>query len=195
MPVLAKETYLFPKTLLESPDFSAAESSTPDSSAADTQWMVVYTKPRQEKSLARDLLRQTIPFYLPLVKKTLQYGRRRIVSFAPLFDGYVFMLGSEKQRMLTLATNRVLRILPVNDGRQLLTDLCQIERLIQANVPLTAESRLRAGMNVRVRSGLLAGVEGIVLRRRGETRLLVSINFLQQGASVEIEDSRLELLD
>ena len=61
--------------------------------------MVVYTKPRQEKSLARDFLRQTIPFYLPLVKKTLQYGRRRIASFAPLFDGYLFMLGSEKQRL------------------------------------------------------------------------------------------------
>ncbi len=77
MPVLAKEKCLFPETLLESPG----------SSAIDTQWMVVYTKPRQEKSLARDLLRQAIPFYLPLVKKTLQYSRRRMVSFAPLFDG------------------------------------------------------------------------------------------------------------
>ena len=157
--------------------------------------MVIYTKPRQEKSLARDLLRQEIPFYLPLVKKTLQYGRRRMASFAPLFDGYLFMLGSEKQRTLSLATNRVFRILPVNDGQRLIADLRQIERLIQANVPLTVESRLQAGRNVRVRSGPLAGVEGVVLRRRGETRLLVSVNFLQQGASVEIEDFRLEPLD
>ncbi len=62
-----------------------------------------------------------------------------------------------------------------------MNDLRQVERLIEANVPLTAESRLQAGMNVRVRSGPFAGVEGVVLRRRGETRLLVSINFLQQG--------------
>ncbi len=185
MPVLAKEKCLFPETLLESPG----------SSAIDTQWMVVYTKPRQEKSLARDLLRQAIPFYLPLVKKTLQYSRRRMVSFAPLFDGYLFMLGSEKQRSLSLATNRVLRILPVNDGLRLLADLRQIERLIQANVPLTVESRLQAGRNVRVRNGPFAGLEGVVLRRRGETRLLVSVNFLQQGASVEIDDFRLEPLD
>lgn len=157
--------------------------------------MVVYTKPRQEKSLARDLLRQTIPFYLPLVKKTLQYGRRRMASFAPLFDGYLFMLGSEKQRTLSLATNRVLRVLPVNDGPQMVADLRQIERLIQANVPLTVESRLQPGRNVRVRSGPFAGVEGVVLRRRGETRLLVNVNFLQQGASVEIDDFRLEPLD
>ncbi len=185
MPILAKETCLFPETLLESPD----------SLAAGSEWMVLYTKPRQEKSLARDLLRQAIPFYLPLVKKTLRYGRRQVTSFAPLFDGYVFMLGSEKQRTISLATNRILRILRVNDCRCLVADLRQIERLIQANVPLTVESRLQPGRNVRVRSGLLAGVEGVVLRRRGETRLLVSVNFLQQGASVEIEDFCLEPLD
>jgi len=185
MPVLAKETCLFPETLLESFD----------ASAADSRWMVVYTKPRQEKSLARELLRQTTPFYLPLVKKTLQYGRRRIASFAPLFDGYLFMLGSEKQRTLALTTNRVLRVLPVNEGQQLVADLRQIKRLIDSNAPLTVESRLQAGRFVRVRSGPFVGVEGVVLRRRGETRLLVSVNFLQQGASVEIDDFCLEPLD
>jgi transcriptional antiterminator RfaH len=183
MPVLAKEISCFPEKLL------AADY------AGDDQWMVVYTKPRQEKSLSRDLLRHTIPFYLPLVKKTLQYGRRRMTSFAPLFDGYLFMLASEKQRTISLTTNRVLRVLPVNDAPRLVSDLRQLERLIAANVPLTVESRLHAGMRVRVRNGLMAGLEGVVLRRRGETRLLVSVNFLQQGASVEIDDFCLEPLD
>ena len=185
MPVLTKETCLFPETLLESYD----------SIAVDSQWMVLYTKPRQEKSLARDLLRRMVPFYLPLVKKTLRYGPRRMSSFAPLFDGYLFMLGDEHQRTMSLATNRVVRILPVTDGVRLISDLCQIERLIQANVPLTIESRLQAGRKVRVRNGSFAGVEGVVLQRRGKTRLLVSVNFLQQGASVEIEDFCLEPLD
>ena len=154
MPILARETCLFPETLLESPDPTEEGS----------QWMVIYTKPRQEKSLARDLLRQSIPYYLPLVKKTLRYGRRRLQSFAPLFDGYLFVRGSEKHRTISLATNRVLRVLPVSDRHRLIADLRQIERLIQSNVPLTAESRLQAGRNVRVREGLLAGVEGVVLR-------------------------------
>ena len=94
MPVLAKETSLFPETLLESADCPRV----------DSQWMVVYTKPRQEKSLARDLLRQTAPFYLPLVKKTLQYGRRRMTSFAPLFDGY--SIGSNDFTQLCLGVDR-----------------------------------------------------------------------------------------
>ena len=84
----------------------------------------------------------------------------RSTSFAPLFDGYLFIFGSEKHRTLSLATNRVLRILPVNDGPRLVADLRQIERLIQANVPLTVESRLQAGRNVQVRNGPLRASKG-----------------------------------
>ena len=185
MPILAKEPSLYPETLLESPDFPQP----------DGHWMVLYTKPRQEKALARDLLSRTIPFYLPLVKKNLQYGRRRVESFMPLFGGYVFLHGTERERVASLTTNRILRILPVADEERFLNDLRQTQRLIAANVPLTVESRLHAGMRVRVKSGPFAGIEGTVLRRRGEIRLLVSVNFLQQGASVEIEDFRMEPLD
>jgi transcription antitermination factor NusG len=94
-----------------------------------------------------------------------------------------------------LTTNRISRILPVDDADQLVHDLRQIRQLIAANVPLTVESRLRPGQRVRVRQGAFAGVEGIVMKRRGEMRLLVSITFLQQGASVEIDDFLLEPLD
>ena len=185
MPVLAKETCLFPETLLESPD----------SPGLDSQWMVIYTKPRQEKSLARDLLRQTIPFYLPLVRKTNVARGRRRTSLVPLFAGYVFLYGSEEERVRTLTTNRISRVLPVNDPDQLLFDLRQLRQLIVANAPLTVESRLAPGERVRVRQGAFAGLEGTVLKRRGETRLLVSINFLQQGASVEIDDFMLDPLE
>ena len=181
MPVLTKETSVFPETLFDSFE----------SPSADNQWMVLYTKPRQEKSVARDLLRREVPFYLPLVKKTLQYGRRRISSYAPLFDGYVFILGSEAQRVFSLMTNRVLRVLPAIDGGQLFADLRQIEQLIRANVPLTIESRLQAGMTVQSQRSL-AGVEGTILCGRRDPALGTLIS-CKRGA-VEIEDFLLERL-
>ena len=97
--------------------------------------------------------------------------------------------------MRTLATNRISRVLPVENGEQLLFDLRQLRQLIAAGAPLTIESRLAPGRRVRVRQGAFAGLEGIVMKRRGETRLLVSVNFLQQGASVEIDDFLLEPLE
>ena len=89
MPILGKEKSLFPDSLLEGPCHSK-----------ENQWMVLYTKPRQEKSLARELLRRSVPFYLPLVKKNLQYGRRRVTSFAPLFGGLcLHVQGSKSERV------------------------------------------------------------------------------------------------
>ena len=66
---------------------------------------------------------------------------------------------------------------------------------VLSDAPLTVERRLVPGNRVRVRHGPLAGIEGVVLTRRGNTQLLVAVNFLQQGASVEIDDYVLEPID
>jgi transcriptional antiterminator RfaH len=158
-------------------------------------WFVIHTKARQEKAIARELFAFQIPFYLPLVKKTtLMRGRRRS-SFFPLFSGYVFLLATEEERVRSLTTNRISNLLPVKEPEQLVCDLRQVFQLIAANVPLTVESRMMPGQRVRIRNGAFAGIEGVVLKRRGETRLLVSIDFLQQGASFEIEDFLLDPIE
>lgn len=182
MPILSEEPNLYPETLL---DELADESS-------DRQWWVLYTKARQEKAVSRDLLGCQIPFYLPLVKRTSVSHGRRISSFNPLFAGYVFMFGSEKERVRSLTTNRISRVLSVDDPNLLAHDLRQFRQLIASDAPLTVESRLVPGNRVRVRHGAFAGLEGTVLKRRGRTRLLVCVNFLQQGASVEVDDFLLE---
>jgi transcription antitermination factor NusG len=105
------------------------------------------------------------------------------------------LYATEQQRITCLTTNRVSRVLPIDDPQRLVFDLRQLRRLIASDAPLTVESRLEAGNRVRVRQGPFMGLEGVVLTRRGSTRLLVSINFLQQGASVEIDDFLLEAID
>jgi transcriptional antiterminator RfaH len=59
---------------------------------------------------------------------------------------------------------------------------------------MTVESQLAPGRRVRIRHGALAGLEGTVLKRRDETRLVVSVDFIQQGASIQIDDSQLEAI-
>ncbi|MEN6458601.1 MAG: transcription termination/antitermination NusG family protein [Thermoguttaceae bacterium] len=185
MPILKEEPNIYPETLLDAPLVGPSPR----------RWLAVYTKARQEKSLARELLKHRVPFYLPLVKQTSVSRGRRRTSLTPLFGGYIFLFGSEEERLRTLTTNRVSRVLSVEDAEQFVFDLRQLRQLIAAGAPLTVESRLEPGRHVRVRHGAFAGLEGTVLKRRAETRLLVSINFLQQGASVEIDDFFLEPLE
>jgi transcriptional antiterminator RfaH len=185
MPILKEEPSLYPETLLDAPP----------SEGSPRRWLALYTKSRQEKSLARELLKHCIAFYLPLVRKTSVSRGRKRTSLVPLFGGYVFLYGSEEERVRGLATGRISRVLEVKDEEQLVFDLRQLRQLIISDAPLTVESRLSAGQRVRVRQGAFAELEGTVLKRRGRTRLLVSINFLQRGASVEIDDFLLEPLD
>ena len=182
MPILPAETSIFPDNLLE--DFTAGTS--------ERSWLVVHSKARQEKALARHLLALEIPFYLPLIAKNYLIRERRVQSYIPLFSGYVFLYGTERERFESLTTNRISHVLPVSDEEQLCCDLRAVQQLIETDAPLTVESRLQPGQPVRVIAGAMAGLEGTVVSRRGKTRLIVSVNFLQQGVSFEVDDFLLE---
>ena len=180
--MVTQQASLYPADLFE----IAAEQ------ALDRVWWAVYTKSRQEKVFSQYLLANQIPHYLPLVQKIYVSCGRKFTTRVPLFSGYVFMLGSEQERICSLTSNRVSRILPVHDPICLRAELEQLFRLISSGAPLTVEQRLAPGNRVRVRHGALAGTEGTVLVRRGKTRLIVAVTFLQQGASVEVDDFNLE---
>jgi hypothetical protein len=114
----------------------------------------------------------------------------------PLFSSYVFLFADRDERIVALESNRVARTIEVPESLQggFRGDLEHIQRLIESGVPITIESRIQPGQLVRVKSGRLAGLEGVVTKRRGGSRLLVAVNYLQQGASVEIEDFLLEII-
>jgi transcription antitermination factor NusG len=186
MPILPRQRDLFPADLLEAEGPVCAVPGT---------WVAFYTLSRREKDLMRKLEAVGIPFYAPLIRRRLRSpGGRTRDSHVPLFSGYVFSRVDDDQRRAALATNTVARWLPITDEAALLADLRGIKQLIDADCPLTPEARIEPGQIVRVRSGALRGLEGTVIRRHGEQRLVVAVRFLNQGASVELEDIDLERL-
>jgi transcription antitermination factor NusG len=186
MPILEQEVCVYPDDLLSESPVELADTS------LDRRWWTVYTKSRQEKALARHLIGHQVPFYLPLIPKDNIIRNRRVRSHVPLFSGYVFLFGSDEERVTTLTTNRVSRILPVPNEDQLRRELANIRVLIDSDAPLAIERRLATGDPVRIKTGSLQGLEGIVVKRHGKTRLLVAVTYLQQGVSVEIDDCALE---
>ncbi|GIW94957.1 MAG: antitermination factor NusG [Pirellulaceae bacterium] len=186
MPILAKEIDCYPEDLFEWQNLGCE---------TDRIWWALYTMARHEKELMRKLVPLGIPFYGPVIpKRTRSPGGRVRESHVPLFPGYVFIYGDHSQRYDALTTNCVSRYLPVADGVQLTEQLRQFRRLIEMGVPLTPEERLQPGDLVRVRRGRLAGIEGVVVRREGRTRLLVAVDFLRRGATLVLEDCDFEVI-
>ena len=182
MPILLKEPNQYPL------DYAT------ELEVDDRIWRAVYTSPRQEKALARDLFAMKIPFFLPLVRKDRVSKGRRLTSYLPVFDNYLFLCGTEEERVKTLTTNRISRMLPVGDQDRFCSELVQLKQLIEMDAPLTAERILKKGRSVRVKSGAFRGLEGVVIRRRGRDHLLVALTCLQQGVSVELDDVMLEAI-
>ena len=159
------------------------------------QWWVLHTKARNEKALAADLSKLHVGCFLPLIHYKRTYAGRIHSVDIQLFPGYVFLCGSEEDRQLALRTNRIASVLTVADQDRLRTDLRQICRIIQSDVPMDLYPRLRKGARCRVTAGTLAGLEGVVLRRRGLWRVYVAVEFLGQSAELEIDPNSLEVLE
>jgi len=186
MPFLPPETNCFPEALFDENNSSLR---------LDRQWWVLHTKPRQEKSLARQLLQSKVPFYLPLIEHRSLIRGRVMKSLVPLFPGYLFLLARRDERVTALTTNRVVHSLEVTDQSMLWVDLAQIHRLIGTGAPITPEERLEPGALVEITSGLLAGLKGRILRAANGHRFVVQVNFIQRGASILIDDFNLTAIN
>jgi transcriptional antiterminator RfaH len=184
MPFLQHEPSAFPDDLFSSEQLAIDPQSS---------WWCFTTHPRAEKAVARRLYAQRVPFFCPTIIKRFRSPSGRLrQSYVPLFPGYLFVAGDESHRLAALQTNKLSRCQLVVDREQLVHDLRAIHRAIELGVPLTPESRIVAGDQIRVRSGPFAGYEGHVLRREGKSRLLLAIKFIEQGVSMEIDEALLE---
>jgi transcription antitermination factor NusG len=111
----------------------------------------------------------------------------------PLFPGYVFVRVSLSERIRVLEHPSVLRLVtfggrpaPLPDG--------EIQRLRAALELGKAEPFpfLTPGRRVRVKSGPLAGLEGMILRRKGRMRLVVSVEAIHRSIIFDLDAPDLE---
>ena len=185
MPILAKEPDIFPNALLDE------ETPCP----VGELWYAIHTISRREKDLMRRLRSMRIAHYSPLAEKRKRSPSGRIrKSYLPLFRGYVFVRGSEEDRYNTVATGCVSNCLNVTDAAELVVDLQRIRLLTTAGADIRAEPRPLTGRRVVVISGPMTGVQGTISRTHSQHRLTVVVKFMQQGASVTVDEADIKLL-
>jgi len=94
-----------------------------------------------------------------------------------------------------LKTNRVAHLIEVSNQQKLLDELVQVNQALRTGAPLTPHKYIKAGQRCRVIAGPLIGLEGIVVRTKNATRLVLQIDMHGQAASVEIDVDTMEVLD
>ncbi len=158
----------------------------------DTErWFAIHTYARHEKVVAQAVREQGIASFLPLVKQVRQWSDRRKVVELPLFGCYVFVkiAPTNDQRIRVLKVNGVLGFVGTH-GMGISIPQAQIEAvriLVEEQLPVSSHPFLKIGERVRIRSGALAGVEGILVARSGERTLVISLDAIQRSLSVSVQ--------
>ena len=159
------------------------------SSAGQVEWNAVYTRHQHEKLVAESLVGNGFEVFLPTYNVIRQWTDRKKQLSLPLFPCYVFLRSNFERRLRVLTTPGV-HFLVMFAGRPApIPDLEMdaIRKAVESTLRVEPHPFLRCGDWVRVTSGPLADVEGILVRKKGSYRLVLSAELLGKSIAVEID--------
>ncbi|WP_188758128.1 UpxY family transcription antiterminator [Edaphobacter acidisoli] len=161
-----------------------------------TRWYAVYTRPRHEKAVADGLRSKSIEVFLPTVVTESRWKDRIVRIESPLFPGYVFTRIHLGERGKVLRVFGVVRMLSSHGAPASIDDaeLESVRLCVEHGVRLEVGPFLKVGQRVRVRAGLLEGVEGVIARRKDSRSLIVPVSLIHQSVAVEVDAGLLEPL-
>jgi transcription antitermination factor NusG len=160
----------------------------------ETRWYAAQTSANHEKKVAEQLSVRAVEHFLPLYSSRRQWKDRRMTLELPLFPGYVFVHLALRDRLRAVQVPGLAKLVGFGGVPTPLSN-AEIEGL-RSGLP----SRIRAepcaflttGRKVRVKHGPMMGLQGILVRRKGHTRLVVSVELIQRAVAVEIDETDLE---
>lgn len=155
------------------------------------QWYAVQTLGRQEKHAAQRLADRGLDVYLPLVTEVRRWSDRRKRMEVPLFPGYVFVYTQVKEevRLMVLRTSGATGFVcsqghpvPIPD-----VEIENIEKLLSLSTPLHPHVFLSAGKRMRIRGGVLDGIEGILVGAKSDCSLVLSVELIQRSIAIHLK--------
>jgi len=176
-------------------DATEVQSSTETYDNDGHEWMVLCTRSRQEKVVARYLSGRQFEYYLPLIDRVSWIRGRKSISRVPLFPGYVFLCGAAQHWYAAVDTRRVSHVLQVKDQDLFRRELHHVQLAMERKVDLELYPFAVVGRHCRVTKGPLAGLEGIIARRDRKDRLVLHVDVLGRGAALEIDLDTVEPID
>jgi transcription antitermination factor NusG len=154
------------------------------------KWFALYTTSRHEKRVALHLSQRQIECYLPLYRAARRWSDGSKVTLdLPLFPGYLFIRIPRGERSRVLSVPGALAVVGGTGGEPASLPDATVEALRSGLKSRRAQPHrlMTAGQRVRIRSGALAGFEGIVVRSKNGYRVVLTLEHIMQSYSVEVD--------
>ncbi len=162
----------------------------------EQEWWAVYTRHQHEKTVVENLSANGVETFLPVYQVVRQWKDRKKHLSLPLFPCYVFVRGSSERRVQVVSAPGVFSIVSIA-GHPAPIPASQIDAIrlaVGSSLRVEPHPFLRCGDWVRIKSGPLTDVEGILIRKKGSYRLILSAELLQKSLAVEVDAFSVEPL-
>src|ERR1700723_2656728 len=154
-------------------------------------WFALQVRGRQEFNISENLASNGYEWFLPLYKSSKRWSDRIKQVDSPLFPGYVFCRFNPLDRLPILKIPGVIQIVGFN--RQLVAvdedEIRAIQALVASRIPNHPCPYLEVGDKVRIESGPLRGLEGLLVEFQGNHQLVLSVTLLQRSVAVKIDSA------
>jgi transcription antitermination factor NusG len=162
----------------------------------EPHWYAVYTCANHEKRIAAQFDERSIENFLPLYETVRRWKDRRMRIALPLFPGYIFVRHSLRKRLDILQVPGVVRLVGFNNVAAPLPieDIETLRNGLKRAYNAEPHPYLTIGRRVRVVHGPFDGLEGILLRRRGKLRVVLSIHLIMRSVVVDVDVANVQVL-
>jgi transcriptional antiterminator RfaH len=160
----------------------------------DGRWHVCHTRPRCEKKFAALLAAEHFEHYLPLIASVRRYGAQTKRFSKPLFPGYVFARIDRDRKSRVYQQDLLARVITVEDEAKFLHQLADVKLIVASGLELSLHPLIKRGSMVRVVSGPLRGLVGVVDDPANPKGIVLAVDVLQQGLHVRMPLADLQLL-
>jgi len=165
-----------------------------ENNVSESPWYAIYTRHQHEKMVAQILTSKGFNTFLPLYATTHKWKDRTKALSLPLFPCYVFLKGDIERRLQIVTTPGIFGL--VSSGGQPAAipnvEIEAIQRVIESGTRVEAHPFLKCGNRVRVKCGPLAGIEGILVRKKSVSRLVLTVEILGTAAAIEVSAFQVE---
>jgi transcription antitermination factor NusG len=161
-------------------------------------WYGLQTRPRHEKIVAQRLEERGVTTFLPLVTEEHRWSDRKKSVQMPLFTCYVFakFAPNRSERLRVLRVEGVFGLVgakgegvPIPDD-----EISAVRSVVTGQLAWSSHPFLKIGQRVRIRSGALNGLEGVLVSRNGDRSLVISVEAIQRSLAVRVEGYEVEAI-
>ena len=175
-------------------------SQSPATTGSDLQeasWYALYTRHQHEKMVDQVLTHKGFNTFLPLYATTHTWKDRSKALTLPLFPCYVFLKGGIDRRLHILTTPGIFGLVSSAGQPAVIPDveIEAIRRVVESGARVETHPYLTCGNRVRVTSGPLTGIEGILVRKKNISRLVLSVELLGTAAAIEVAAFQVEAVN